>query len=486
LDCRDFAGGINGNDFKNTIEQLVVKSANDIVEKEMGLGKNAVPGNLVVLGAGESGVGTAVLGLQKGYKVFVSDSNKIKDQYKKQLKDWAIEFEEGTHSADRILNANLVMKSPGIPDKAEIVKTIRAKGIKVVSEIEFASWFTKAKIVGITGANGKTTTTALTYHLLKQGGLNVGLGGNIGKSFAMQVATENYDYYVLEISSFQLDDIESFKPNTAILTNITPDHLDRYDYSLQNYVASKFSITKYQDENDYFIYCADDEITMQNIDNYPTKARKIPFSYTQEFEEGGFVKNDNIIINHKQNQFTMSIQELGLRGRHNVYNSLAAGIVANVYGLRKEQIKESLTDFKSLEHRLETVARVRGIEFINDSKATNVNSTWYALESMSKPVIWIAGGIDKGNDYSVLDPLVKKKVKGMICLGVDNTKLHSAFARKVDIMVNCTNMIEAVKMAYNLGNPGDVVLLSPACASFDLFENYEDRGRKFKDVVIQL
>ena len=441
---------------------------------------------LVILGAGESGFGAAVLGQKQGYDVFVSDGGKIKDNYKKLLNDWKVKFEEGKHTVDEILNADLVMKSPGIPEKAEMVKKIRAKNIKVVSEIEFASWYTKAKIIGITGANGKTTTTALTYHILKNSGLNVGLGGNIGKSFAFQVATENFDYYVLEISSFQLDDIETFKPNAAVLTNITPDHLDRYDYKLENYVASKFSITENQDENDYFIYCADDEITMQNIDKYKTKAQKIPFSYDKEFAEGGFVKDENIIINHKQNQFTMSIQELGLRGRHNVYNSLAAGIVANVYGLRKDQIKESLSDFKSLEHRLETVTKVRGIEFVNDSKATNVNSTWYALETMSKPVIWIAGGIDQGNDYSVLDSMVKSKVRAMICLGLDNNKLHSAFGRKVDVIVNCTNMNDAVRMAYGLGNPGDVVLLSPSCASFDLFENYEDRGRKFKEAVVQL
>ena len=441
---------------------------------------------LVILGAGESGYGTAVLGLKQGYDVFVSDGGKIKAPYKNLLEDKKIKYEEGKHTEEKILNADLVMKSPGIPDKAEVVKKIRAKGIKVVSEIEFGSWFTDAQIIGITGANGKTTTTALTYHILKNGGLNVGLGGNIGQSFAYQVATENFDYYVLEISSFQLDDIEKFRPNVAVLTNITPDHLDRYNYDLQNYVTSKFNITKHQKEEDYFIYCADDEITMTNMERYPTKAQKIPFSYETEVVEGGFTKNDHIIINHKQNQFTMSIQELGLSGRHNVYNSLAAGIVANVYGLRKEQIRESLADFKSLEHRMESVAKVRNIEFINDSKATNVNSTWYALESMSKPIIWIAGGIDKGNDYSVLEQLVKKKVRGMICLGSDNTKLHSAFGKLVDILVNVTNMNDAVRMAYQLGNPGDCVLLSPACASFDLFENYEDRGKKFKDAVVQL
>ncbi len=442
--------------------------------------------SLVILGGGESGFGTAVLGIKQGYEVFVSDAGKIKEVYKKQFAAHHIEFEEGGHSEARILSADVVMKSPGIPEKAEMVKKLRKAGVKIVSEIEFGSWYTDAQIIGITGANGKTTTTALTYHLLKEGGLNVGMGGNIGQSFAYQVATENYDYYVLEISSFQLDDIEKFRPNIAVLTNITPDHLDRYNYELQNYVGSKFNIVKNQTATDLFVYCADDEITIANLDKYPTQAKKIPFGYDKEFTEGGFVKNETLIININQNQFTMSIQELGLTGRHNVYNSLAAGIVANAYGLRKEQIRESLADFKSLEHRMESVAKVRNIEFINDSKATNVNSTWYALESMTKPVIWIAGGIDKGNDYAVMEQLVKKKVKGMICLGVDNTKLHSAFGKMVDIMVNVTNMKDAVRMAYQLGNPGDCVLLSPACASFDLFENYEDRGNKFKDAVIQL
>ncbi|MBK7148845.1 MAG: UDP-N-acetylmuramoyl-L-alanine--D-glutamate ligase [Bacteroidetes bacterium] len=441
---------------------------------------------LVVLGAGESGFGTAVLGIKQGYHVFVSDGGKVKDIYKKKLEEWKIEYEEGKHTEEKILNADVVMKSPGIPEKAEMVKKLRKAGIKIVSEIEFGSWYTNAKIIGITGANGKTTTTALTYHILKNGGLHVGLGGNIGQSFAYQVATETFDYYVLEISSFQLDDIEHFRPHIAVLTNITPDHLDRYNYELQNYVQSKFNICKNQLSSDYFIYCADDEITKVNLEKYPTAAIKIPFSYEQKLAEGGYVQDENIIININQNQFTMSIQELGLSGRHNVYNSLAAGIVANVYGLRKEQIRESLSDFKSLEHRMESVAKVRNIEFINDSKATNVNSTWYALESMNKPVIWIAGGIDKGNDYSVMESLVKKKVKGMICLGTDNTKLHSAFGKMVDIMVNVTNMNDAVRMAYQLGNPGDCVLLSPACASFDLFENYEDRGKKFKEAVIQL
>ena len=441
---------------------------------------------LVILGGGESGAGTAVLGLKQGYDVFLSDKSKIADKYKAVLDEYNVSYEEEQHTEEKILNADVVMKSPGIPEKAEVVKHLRAKDVKIVSEIEFASWYTDAQIVGITGANGKTTTTALTYHIMKEGGLNVGLGGNIGKSFAMQVATEQYDYYVLEISSFQLDDIEKFRPNIAILTNITPDHLDRYNYELQNYVAANYAITKHQTENDTFIYCSDDEITMQNIDKYPTKAKKIPFSYETEYTEGAYVKDETIHINIQNNPFTMSIQELGIRGRHNVYNSMAAGIVANIYGLRKEQIRESLMNFKSLEHRLESVTKIRGVEFINDSKATNVNSTWYALESTSKPIIWIAGGVDKGNDYTVLEQLVKKKVRALICLGVDNTKLHAAFSKHVDIVVNCTNMRDAVRMAYQLGNPGDAVLLSPACASFDLFQNYEDRGKKFKDAVIQL
>ena len=441
---------------------------------------------LVILGGGESGAGTAVLGLKQGYDVFLSDKGKIATKHKEILAEYKVEYEEEQHTESKILNADIVMKSPGIPEKADLVKKLRANNVRIVSEIEFASWYTDAKIVGITGANGKTTTTMLTYQLLKDGGLNVGLGGNIGKSFAMQVATENHEHYVLEISSFQLDDIETFSPHISILTNITPDHLDRYDYELQNYVTAKYAIAKNQKPTDVFIYCADDEITMQNIDKYPTLAQKIPFSYEKDIAEGAYVKDETIHININNNPFTMSIQELGIRGRHNVYNSMAAGIVANIYGLRKEQIRESLANFKSLEHRLETVTKIRGIEFINDSKATNVNSTWYALESVSKPIIWIAGGVDKGNDYTVLEGLVKKKVRAMICLGVDNTKLHSAFSKHVDIVVNCNNMRDAVRMAYQLSNPGDAVLLSPACASFDLFQNYEDRGKKFKDAVIQL
>jgi len=441
---------------------------------------------LVVLGGGESGVGTAILGMKQGYEVFLSDGGEIKPKYIKVLNEYGIAYESNTHTAHKILNADVVMKSPGIAHKTPIVKELKAAGVRIVSEMEFAAPFTNAEIIGITGSNGKTTTTALTYHILRNAGLNVGLGGNIGKSFAWQVATENFEYYVLEISSFQLDDIETFRPNVAVLTNITPDHLDRYNYELDNYVAAKFKIGKWQNESDYFIYCADDEITMQNMDRYPTKAQKIPFSLEKKYKQGGYVENETLFININQTQFTMSNSELGIKGRHNTYNSLAAGIVANIYGLRKDEIRKSLSDFKSLEHRLETVTKVRGVEFINDSKATNVNSTWYALETMSKPIIWIAGGVDKGNDYSVLTPLVQKKVKALVCLGEDNTKLHSAFGKAVDVIVNTNNIHDAVKMAYQLGAPGDVVLLSPACASFDLFQNFEDRGMKFKEEVIKL
>ncbi|MDW8274174.1 MAG: UDP-N-acetylmuramoyl-L-alanine--D-glutamate ligase [Chitinophagales bacterium] len=441
---------------------------------------------LVVLGGGESGVGVAILARRHGFEVFLSDAGTIKEKYTEVLKQYEIPYEEGKHTDARILSADLVMKSPGIPHKTEIVKKIKQAGIKIVSEMEFAAPFTKAEIIGITGSNGKTTTTALTYHILRNSGLNVALGGNIGKSFAWLVATGNYDYYVLEISSFQLDDVYTFRPNVAVLTNITPDHLDRYEYNFQNYISAKFNITRFQTEKDYFIYCADDAVTAEYIEKYPSRARKIPFSIYKQCIPGGYVQNDTIFIHINQTQFTMSTSELGLKGPHNTYNSLAAGIVASIYDVRKEEIRKSLSDFRLLEHRLESVAKIRNIEFINDSKATNVNSTWYALETMTKPVIWIAGGVDKGNDYSVLVPLVEKKVKALVCLGEDNIKLHQAFGKVVDVIVNTVNMRDAVRMAYQLGSPGDVVLLSPACASFDLFENYEDRGRKFKEEVIKL
>ncbi len=441
---------------------------------------------MVILGAGESGTGTAVLAAQQGYDVFVSDRSPIAANYLQLLDTYSIRYESGRHSEELILQADEVMKSPGIPDSAPIVRKIREKKIPVISEIEFASRYTDATLIAITGSNGKTTTTSLIYHMFKKSGVNVGLAGNIGKSFALQVATEKYAVYVLEVSSFQLDDTFTFRPHIAVLTNITPDHLDRYEYKMENYTASKFKITASQQAGDYFVYCADDPVTTQVMAGRHIRATALPFSIEKNLTEGASVSNSKLFISINQQTISMEVNELGLVGKHNLYNSLAAGIVGSAYGLRKETIRESLSDFKNLEHRLESVMKVRGIEFINDSKATNVNSTWFALEAMTRPVIWIAGGVDKGNDYSVLEPLVKGKVKALICLGADNTKLHASFSRSVDVVVNTTNMTDAVRMAYQLGNPGDVVLLSPACASFDLFENYEDRGRKFKSQVAEL
>jgi UDP-N-acetylmuramoylalanine--D-glutamate ligase len=444
------------------------------------------PKRLVILGGGESGVGAALLASAKGYEVFLSDKGEITSTYRATLDSNQIQYESGTHTVASILNADLVVKSPGISDKVDILKQIRERNILVVSEIEFASWFTSSKIIAITGSNGKTTVTSLIYAIFKEAGLNVALGGNIGNSFALLSLENTYDYYVLEVSSFQLDDIYTFRPNVAVLTNITPDHLDRYDYNFENYIISKFKITQNQTADDFFVICKDDQVIMSHLSHNPTKAQLVPFSYDEELEFGAFTKNNEIYFKTHKTQFSMSNQELGIKGRHNVYNSMAAGIVGSIYGLRKEQIRQSLANFRSLEHRLETVSKVRGVEFINDSKATNVNSSWYALESMSKPTIWIAGGVDKGNDYTVLEPLVKGKVKAMICLGLDNTKLHASFGKHVDVIINVQSMHDAVQMAYQMGKSGDVVLLSPACASFDLFENYEDRGQQFKDCVQQL
>jgi UDP-N-acetylmuramoylalanine--D-glutamate ligase len=443
----------------------------------------------VILGGGESGVGAAILAKKLGYDVFLSDRGKIADKYLSVLHEYAIEFEEGQHTEANILNADEVMKSPGIAEKYEIVKKIRAANLPVISEIEFAARHTKAQIVGITGSNGKTTTTSLVYHILQRGGLDVGLAGNIGISFARQVAEHDRQIFVLEISSFQLDDIVSFQPHIAVLTNLSPDHLDRYNYDYSQYIQSKFNITKNQTAQNIFIYCADDKDTLDYMTLHQTdiKAQLYPFSFINEQAQGAYVRNNQeIIINTNHNQFIMSINELGLNGKHNIYNSMAAGIVGRLYDLRKEEMRESLQDFQALEHRMETVGKIGGIEFINDSKATNVNSTWFALESMSKPIVWIAGGIDKGNDYEVLIPLVKKHVKALICLGVDSSPLHKAFSKHVDMIINTTDMIEAVNVAARLADSGDVVLLSPACASFDLFENYEDRGKKFKSAVRNL
>jgi UDP-N-acetylmuramoylalanine--D-glutamate ligase len=441
---------------------------------------------LVVLGAGESGVGAAYLAQKQGYDVFVSDFGAIADNYKKQLQDWNIRFEENQHTEAEILNAGEVVKSPGIPDKAPIVKKLKEKNIPVISEIEFAGRYTNAMIVGITGSNGKTTTTSLTYHILKNAGLNVGLAGNIGKSFAYQVATEQFDHYVLELSSFMLDDMYQFKAHIGVLLNITPDHLDRYDYKMENYAASKFRITQNQTANDYFIYCADDPETIKGMEARQFKARQLPFSIKKKTEPGAYLDKDNIVINTLKEHFQMSINDLALQGKHNLYNSMAAGIVAKVLELRNETIRESMGSFRNIEHRLEFVAKISGISFINDSKATNVNSTWYALESMTSNVVLILGGVDKGNDYNMLKDLVRQKVKAIVCLGKDNRRIHDAFEDEVEIIVNTFSAQEAAQVAYHLAKKGDTVLLSPACASFDLFQNYEDRGRQFKQAVKEL
>lgn len=441
---------------------------------------------LVVLGAGESGAGAAYLAQQQGYDVFVSDFGAIADQYKKQLQDWNIRFEENKHTEADILNATEVVKSPGIPEKAPIIKKLKEKGVPVISEIEFAGRYTNANIIGITGSNGKTTTTSLTYFILKNAGLNVGLAGNIGKSFAYQVATENFDHYVLELSSFMLDDMFRFRVNIAVLLNITPDHLDRYDYKLENYAASKFRITQNQTGSDYFIYCDDDPETLKVMDGKKIEAQQLPFSIKKKLSPGAYLDQDQLIINILKEHFQMSINELALQGKHNIYNSMASGIVAKVLELRNETIRESMGGFKNIEHRLEFVAKISGISFINDSKATNVNSTWYALESMSTEVVLILGGVDKGNDYSMLKDLVKHKVKAIVCLGKDNRRIHDAFEDDVEVIVNTFSAQEAVQVAYHLAKKGDTVLLSPACASFDLFKNYEDRGRQFKQAVKEL
>src|SRR6056297_42474 len=440
---------------------------------------------IVILGAGESGVGSAILAKKNGADVFVSDFGVIKDKFKNLFDKYEIAWEEEKHSRELILNAHEIIKSPGIPERVEIVQQAIAKNIPVISEIEYASRFCNAYKICITGSNGKTTTTHLVYHLLKNAGLNVGMAGNVGQSWAWQVAEKDYDYYVIELSSFQLDGMYDFKAEIAVLMNNTPDHLDRYN-SMQDYVNSKFRITQNQTANDHFIYCADDEITKKELDKRSIAAKKIPFSINEKFTEGAFIEENNIKINYQNNQFTMSINNLALKGQHNTYNSMAAGISAQVLKIRKEVIRESLSNFQGVEHRLEFVLKVHGIEFINDSKATNVNSTWYALESVPDDIIWIVGGVDKGNDYSILEDLVCQKVKAIICLGVDNTKVHKAFGRMVSTIIDTRSASEAVKTAYYLAKKGDTVLLSPACASFDLFDNYEDRGNQFKQAVREL
>jgi UDP-N-acetylmuramoylalanine--D-glutamate ligase len=442
---------------------------------------------LVILGGGESGIGAALLGQQKGYEVFLSDGGQIKPHYKQELIDNHIAFEELGHTADLILNATEVMKSPGIPEKNEMVKNVRKKGIPVISEIELAYRFKgDSKIVAITGSNGKSTTTALIYHICKTAGLDCALVGNIGYSFAKQVAEDPKALYVAEISSFQLDDIKTFRPDISVLLNITEDHLDRYDYQFEKYIDSKFRIIENQKETDYFIYCEDDEIIMNKLALLTIHTNPLPFSMKHEVKKGGYIKGDQMMLRIQEERVSMSIYDFALKGKHNHYNTMAAGIAATTLGIRKEKIREAVKNFHSLEHRMEFVAMVRGVEFINDSKATNVNSTWYALESMNKPTVLILGGTDKGNDYSLIADLVQEKVKAIVCMGLDNGKIIEAFKDIVPTIVEADSAKKAVNASFKLAEKGDVVLLSPACASFDLFKNYEDRGTQFKDAVKEL
>ena len=442
---------------------------------------------VVILGGGESGVGAALLAKQQGYDVFLSDESSLKEVYRNELQAAGIEFEEGGHREEKILNADEVVKSPGISEKNELVKKIRGKGIEIISEIELAFRFKgNSKIIAITGSNGKTTTTALTFHICKIAGIDCALVGNIGYSFARQVAIDPKPLYVAEVSSFQLDDIKTFRPDVAILTNITEDHLDRYDYKFENYIRSKFRIAINQAANDYFIYCLDDEVTMKYLKQFKIQSKQLPISMKKELPNGAFIKDGDMYVRTGHDYTNMSVNDFALKGIHNQYNTMAACVAASTMEIRKEKIRDAVSTFKNLEHRMEPVATIRGVEFINDSKATNVNSTWYALESMSKPVILILGGVDKGNDYSLITELVKEKVKAIICLGTDNRKIHEAFGNTVSTIVNTTNAIEAVQAAFHFASKGDVVLLSPACASFDLFKNYEDRGNQFKKAVKEL
>ena len=442
---------------------------------------------LVILGAGESGVGAALLAKQQGYDVFVSDGGPIKDLYKEALQKSNIDFEEAQHTISKILLADEVIKSPGIPEKNELVKKIRAKGITVISEIEFAYRYKgNSKIIAITGSNGKTTTTSLIYYMCKLGGIDCAMVGNIGYSFARQIAENPKPLYVAEISSFQLDDIKTFRPDVAVLTNITEDHLDRYDYKVQNYIDSKFRIAENQQAGDVFIYCLDNETTIKNINRYNIKSTLYPITMSKELPQGAYLANAKMHLKWKGEEMQMSIDDFKLKGKHNQYNSMAASLASTAVDIRKEKIREALQTFESLEHRMETVATIKGVEFINDSKATNVNSTWYALESMEKPTILILGGVDKGNDYSTMKEMVTEKVKAIVCMGIDNRKIQEAFGSIVSLMVNTTSAEEAVQAAFHFASKGDAVLLSPACASFDLFKNYEDRGNQFKKAVKNL
>ena len=443
---------------------------------------------IVVLGGAESGVGAAVLAKVKGFDVFLSDNGKIKDDYLATLKEWDIPFEQGGHTPSLVLNADEVVKSPGIPNTAPMVKALREQGTHIVSEIEFAARYDSAKKICITGSNGKTTTTSLIYYLLQEAGLDAGLGGNIGKSYAMQVATEKHDYYVLEISSFQLDDAYDFRPDIAIITNITPDHLDRYDHKIENYARSKFRITRNLRPEDCFIFDSDDAITIQQLDEIVVKAKMLPFSQEKEVKQGAFVRDGKIVLRYEDDETEIFLKELALGGRHNIYNSMAAALAAKATGISDEVIRASLKTFTPIEHRLEPVLSIRDVLYINDSKATNIDAAWYALECQTRPVVWIVGGTDKGNDYSVLDKLVRERVKAIVCMGVDNAKIHAAFEEIVgkDKIVDTRSAEEAVKASAAFAAPGDVVLLSPCCASFDLFKNYEDRGRQFKEAVRHL
>lgn len=441
---------------------------------------------IVVLGGGESGVGAAVLAKVKGFDTFLSDFSTLTDQAKEMLQKYDIPFEEGGHTPEKILNADEIIKSPGIPDTVAIVKGAIALGIPVISEIEFAGRYDRAKKICITGSNGKTTTTSLIYYILQNAGLNVGLAGNIGSSYALQVATRDFDIYVLELSSFQLDGMYDFKADIAIITNITPDHLDRYDHNMLNYIKAKFRITQNMSEKDCFIFCDDDQVTIGHIKEIVSRAKMLPISQQREVSQGAFALDNKLTIRYNEDEYSIPTDELSLRGRHNIYNSMAAAIAGKIMNITNEVIRRSLATFTNIEHRLENVLTVKGVQYINDSKATNVNSSWYALECMDKPVVWIAGGTDKGNDYSELYELVEKKVKALICLGKDNRKLHESFEGKIDIITDALSAKEAVEKAYKIAEDGDVVLLSPCCASFDLFKNYEDRGRQFKKAVREL
>lgn len=441
---------------------------------------------MIILGGGESGVGAALLAKQKGYDVFLSDAGSLKEIYRNDLNNAGIEWEEGGHDEEKILSADEIMKSPGIPEKNELVKKIRLKGIPVISEIELAYRYANdSKIIAITGSNGKTTTTSLIYHILKTGGIDAALVGNIGESFAKQVALDPKPVYVVEVSSFQLDDIISFKPYIAVLTNITEDHLDRYDYKFENYIKSKFRITENQQQSDYFIYNEDDEVTMNYLNQFKIHSNQQPISMAHE-NKTAFIKDGDMYVRTGEDFMSMSVEDFILKGRHNQYNTMAACVAGVTMEIRKEKIREAVQTFQNLEHRMEHVAFIRGVEFINDSKATNINSTWYALESMTKPTILILGGLDKGNDYSLLNELMDQKVKAIVCLGVDNSRIHEAFDGKVAKIFDTASASEAVQVAFNNAEKGDVVLLSPACASFDLFKNYEDRGVQFKKAVIDL